>query len=161
MKKDKIFLIGFMGVGKTYLGKRVADKLVLNYYDIDLEIEKRVELDVNQIFKEKGEDYFRKIENQILLQWDRSGIISTGGGIIQNSQNRKFLSDETNLVIWLNPSWKKVKSRIINSYRPLVLNRSVDELFELYESRIPYYEECADLQYNGSQVEALADLIKK
>lgn len=161
MKKDKIFLIGFMGVGKTYLGKRVADKLVLNYYDIDLEIEKRVELDVNQIFKEKGEDYFRKIENQILLQWDRSGIISTGGGIIQNSQNRKFLIDETNLVIWLNPSWKKVKSRIINSYRPLVLNRSVDELFELYESRIPYYEECADLQYNGSQVEALADLIKK
>ncbi len=161
MKKDKIFLIGFMGVGKTYLGKRVADKLALNYYDIDLEIEKRVELDVNQIFKEKGEDYFRKIENQILLQWDRSGIISTGGGIIQNSQNRKFLSDESNLVIWLNPSWKKVKSRIINSYRPLVLNRSVDELFELYESRIPYYEECADLQYNGSRVEALADLIKK
>ncbi len=161
MKKDKIFLIGFMGVGKTYLGKRVADKLALNYYDIDLEIEKRVELDVNQIFKEKGEDYFRKIENQILLQWDRSGIISTGGGIIQNSQNRKFLSDESNLVIWLNPSWKKVKSRIINSYRPLVLNRSVDELFELYESRIPYYEECTDLQYNGSQVEALVDLIKK
>ena len=152
-KDDQIFLIGFMGVGKTYLGEILAKLVNMEFHDLDREIERKAELDVNDIFKLKGENVFRKLESEILLKWDRPGIISTGGGIVELKENRDFI--KTRKVIWLNSSWKIIRSRILNSYRPLVLDRGEDELYKLWDQRREFYRECADIEFTKNSIEDL------
>jgi len=152
-KDDQIFLIGFMGVGKTYLGEILAKSVNMEFHDLDREIERKAELDVNDIFKLKGENVFRELESVILLKWDRPGIISTGGGIVELKENRDFI--KTRKVIWLNPSWKIIRSRILNSYRPLVLDRGEDELYKLWDKRREFYRECADIEFTKNSIEDL------
>ncbi|MDP8267589.1 MAG: shikimate kinase [Candidatus Tenebribacter davisii] len=153
----QIFLIGFMGVGKTYLGEKLAVKLNLDFHDIDREIEKKAKLSVNDIFKLKGEKTFRDIESKILLNWNISGIISTGGGIVELKENIEFL--KTKQTIWLNPSWQIIRSRILNSYRPLVLDRSEEELFKLWEQREELYRECTEIEFTNSNLDELLELL--
>lgn len=159
MNNKKIFLIGFMGVGKTYLGELLANDLETEFYDLDLEIEKKAELPVNEIFSELGEAKFREIEAEILQNWNEPGVISTGGGIILDKKNRKFLKNSDNLVIWLNPSWDVIRSRIANSYRPIVIQRTEGELHQLWGDRNHLYQECADIIFEGSDVHELMSLM--
>ncbi len=147
---DKIFLIGFMGVGKSYLGGKMAEQLDEVFYDIDLEIEKKAALPVNEIFTIHGEKYFRDLESEIIQNWEMDGIIATGGGIILDRRNREFLKLKKHKVVWLNPSWEIILSRIENSYRPIVLDRTNHELYRLWEERQTYYNECADIIFEGS-----------
>lgn len=153
----QIFLIGFMGVGKTYLGEKLADRLNLEFYDIDREIEKKADLDVNDIFKFKGEKVFRELEAGILINWNKPGIISTGGGIIESQENRDII--KTKKTIWINPSWQIIRSRILNSYRPLVLDRSEDELYKLWDQRKELYKQCADIEFTNSSLDELLKLL--
>jgi len=153
----QIFLIGFMGVGKTYLGEKLAKRLNLDFHDIDREIERKAMLNVNDIFITKGEKFFRELESKILKAWDRSGIISTGGGIVELQNNRNII--QTKKTIWLNPSWQIIRSRILNSYRPLVLNRSEDELYRLWEKRKILYRECADIEFTKSSLDDLLQIL--
>jgi len=154
---DQIFLIGFMGVGKTFLGERLAKRLDLNFYDIDREIEKEAGLDVNDIFKLKSEKVFRELESGILKGWSKSGIISTGGGIIESEENRVLI--KTKKTIWLNPSWKIIRSRILNSYRPLVLDRTEDDLYILWDKRKELYRQCAEIEFTKSSLDELLELL--
>jgi len=156
---EQIFLIGFMGVGKTYLGERLAEELNLDFNDLDREIEKEAELDVNDIFKLKGEKIFREMEAEILKNWNKPGIISTGGGIIELQENRDII--KTKKTIWLNPSWQIIKSRILNSYRPLALERSEDELYKLWEQRKVLYKQCADIEFTKSSLDDLLELLSE
>ena len=156
---EQIFLIGFMGVGKTYLGERLAEELNLDFNDLDREIEKEAELDVNDIFKLKGEKIFREMEAEILKNWNKPGIISTGGGIIELQENRDII--KTKKTIWLNPSWQIIKSRILNSYRPLALERSEDELFKLWDQRKVLYKQCADIEFTKSSLDDLLELLSE
>jgi len=154
---EQIFLIGFMGVGKTYLGEKLADKLNLEFHDIDREIEKKAELNVNDIFKIKGEKIFRELETEILKKWNKPGVISTGGGIIELQENRDLI--KTKKTIWLNPSWQIIKSRILNSHRPLVLDRSEEELYKLWDLRKKFYRQCADIEFTKSSLQELLELL--
>ncbi len=154
---DQIFLIGFMGVGKTYLGEKLAAILNLDFHDIDREIEKEAELDVNDIFKLKGEKAFRELESEVLTNWNKQGIISTGGGIIELQQNRDII--KTKKTVWLNPSWQIIRSRVLNSYRPLVLERSEDELYKLWDKRKELYRQCADIEFTKSSLDDLLKLL--
>ena len=156
---DKIFLIGFMGVGKSYLGKKIAEQLDKPFYDIDLEIEKKAALPVNEIFSIHGEKYFRKQESDVIQNWEANGIVATGGGIVLNPRNRDFLKQNNHEVVWLNPSWEIILSRIENSYRPIVLDRTNHELYRLWEERQIYYEECADIIFAGSEINELIDIL--
>ena len=154
----QIFLIGFMGVGKTYLGERLAQILNLEFHDIDREIEKEAELDVNDIFKLKGEKVFSGLESGILKKWEKFGIISTGGGIVELQENRDII--KTKKTIWLNPSWQIIRSRILNSYRPLALDRSEDELYKLWNKRKELYRQCTDIEFTKSSLDDLIQLLK-
>ena len=154
----QIFLIGFMGVGKTYLGEKLAQILNLEFHDIDREIEKEAELDVNDIFKLKGEKVFRGLESGILKKWEKFGIISTGGGIVELQENRDII--KTKKTIWLNPSWQIIRSRILNSYRPLALDRSEDELYKLWNKRKELYRQCTDIEFTKSSLDDLIQLLK-
>ena len=156
---EQIFLIGFMGVGKTYLGQKLAERLNLDFSDLDREIEKEAELDVNDIFKLKGEKIFRELESVILRNWSKPGIISTGGGIIELQENRDII--KTKKTIWLNPSWQIIRSRILNSYRPLALERSEDELYKLWDQRKVLYKQCADIEFTKSSLDDLLELLSE
>jgi len=156
---EQIFLIGFMGVGKTYLGEKLAERLNLDFSDLDREIEKEAELDVNDIFKLKGEKIFRELEAGILRNWSKPGIISTGGGIIELQENRDII--KTKKTIWLNPSWQIIRSRILNSYRPLALERSENELYELWDQRKVLYKQCADIEFTKSSLDDLLELLNE
>ena len=154
-----IFLTGFMGCGKTFLGKQIASKLNLSFYDLDSEIEKSTDLFIENIFQKFGEKYFRDLETEILLNWIKSGIIATGGGIVENENNCHFLKNQN--TIWLNPSFDEIFKRISNSNRPLVQKLSEKELFELWQKRLPFYKECSNFDYSGSSAERLIELILK
>ncbi|OPX28967.1 MAG: hypothetical protein B1H06_02275 [Candidatus Cloacimonas sp. 4484_143] len=156
---EQIFLIGFMGVGKTYLGEKLAERLNLDFSDLDREIEKEAELDVNDIFKLKGEKIFRELEAGILRKWNKSGIVSTGGGIIELQENRDII--KTKKTIWLNPSWQIIRSRILNSYRPLALERSEDELYKLWDQRKELYKQCTDIEFTKSSLDDLLELLSE
>lgn len=156
---EQIFLIGFMGVGKTYLGEKLAERLNLDFSDLDREIEKEAELDVNDIFKLKGEKTFRELEAGILRKWNKPGIVSTGGGIIELQENRDII--KTKKTIWLNPSWQIIRSRILNSYRPLALERSEDELYKLWDQRKVLYKQCADIEFTKSSLDDLLELLNE
>jgi len=155
--ETKIFLTGFMGCGKTFLGKQIASKLNLSFYDLDSEIEKSTGLFIENIFLEFGEKYFRDLETEILLNWTKPGIIATGGGIVENNLNRLFLKNQN--TIWLNPSFQEIFLRISNSKRHFVQKLSKKELFELWQKRLPFYKECCNLIYSGSSAEKLIELI--
>jgi shikimate kinase len=79
----KIYLIGMPGSGKTTLGKQVASSLALTFVDLDHEIEEREQKTIPEIFEQKGEDYFRQVESDLLKEWSFSAenfVMATGGG---------------------------------------------------------------------------------
>ena len=136
-----------MGAGKTFLGKRIAAELKLPFYDLDIEIQKRENNSINNVFIKYGEEYFRKIESDILLGWDKVGIISTGGGIIENEINRDFLKRSLNFVVWLDPDWKILEQRIqLSTDRPMINNYPTEKIHELWQRRKRFYQECSDLR---------------
>ena len=131
-KKNLVFL-GMMGSGKSSIGSLVAKKLKLNFVDIDKEIEKNLNITIKKIFEIKGENYFRKIEEQTTLKKLKlnSTVISLGGGAFVNNNIRKEIL-KNHLSFWLNWDDKILLNRIKNSKkRPLVINATDADLIDL------------------------------
>lgn len=131
-----------MGVGKTTIGKLVAEELLRPFVDIDEEIEKEYGMPVSQIFKEIGEKAFRDREKQIiaeLAQQERK-VISLGGGAFLQEEIRKICLSSC-IVIHLDlslESWKERLSLIFDS-RPVLHGKSIGEMEELYNNRQEIY----------------------
>ena len=143
MKSNKnIVLIGMMGSGKSLIGKILSKKLNLNFVDIDKKIEEIEKITISDIFKNKGENYFREIEKNISIDYLKleNKIISLGGGGYINQSIRKqcFKNCTT---FWLN--WKNeiLIKRIINSKkRPLAMKLNSFEINELILKRSKIYK---------------------
>jgi|APSaa5957512622_1039677.scaffolds.fasta_scaffold125414_1 shikimate kinase len=146
-----------MGTGKTFLGKALAQKMQMSFFDIDAEIEKKTGLTIPQIFQKYGEKHFRKLESELLLTCPPNNIVATGGGIIEKTENRTFLQKQ--FVVWLNPRWEIIAPRITNSNRPLAKDKSEKELLYLHNQRKPFYEECADIIYCNNDADELMQKI--
>lgn len=159
MNKKKIFIIGFMGSGKSHIGRSLAVALGVQHYDLDYLLEKRCMLSIRDIFRTYGENQFRSLERDILLSSPPSGVISTGGGVILSDLNRKYLKD--NLVIWLNPPWETIYERIKNSNRPLVRKNSKAELYNIFQTREDLYREIANFSIDDIQEETIICKILK
>ena len=139
-KKNLVFL-GMMGSGKSSIGSLVAKKLNLEFIDIDKEIENNLKITIKRIFELKGEEYFRKIEEQITLKKLKSSstVISLGGGGFTNENIRKEIL-KSHLSFWLNWDDKTLLDRIKNSRkRPLVINATSNELIDLIKKRSNIY----------------------
>ena len=147
-----IILIGFMGTGKTTVGQYLMNQLHLSYVDLDDYIEKRENITIPQIFKERGESYFRKLEFKYLSECiNQFDIISTGGGIIENSASLDLLKNQKQ-VIWLDCDIEIVFNRIVNDpHRPNANNKSLEQLKNLYLSRISRYNEIAFMKVDSNQ----------
>jgi shikimate kinase len=143
---SRIFLIGFMGSGKTTLGKRLAGKLGYDFVDMDHLIEETAGMTISGIFKEHGEAVFRKWEHDILLELSQHEklVIATGGGAPCHGDMMEIMNAHgTTIYIKLSP--EALQERLLHSSteRPLIKEKSPHELLEfistLLEEREEYY----------------------
>jgi shikimate kinase/shikimate kinase/3-dehydroquinate synthase len=154
--KENIVFLGMMGSGKSTIGKIVSQKLNLEYFDTDGEIEKKLDMKISKIFSEKGENYFRKFEEELTLELlkKKSVVIALGGGTFLNNKVRREILDN-HLSIWLKWDDEVLLNRIKNSHkRPIALNSSNRDLSKLIKkrsniySKALYYVNCNELGKN-------------
>lgn len=143
--KKHVFLIGFMGAGKSTVARKLARSVGLSSVDMDIYLERREGKAIKDIFAESGEDAFRTIETDVLRELIAKEplIISCGGGIITKPENRKLLH-ENGFVIYLNVDVLEASERISNkSSRPLF--QDLEAAKALADKRRPLYEEAAHI----------------
>ena len=139
--KENIVFLGMMGSGKTTIGKLVSEKLNLNFFDTDEEIENRLNMKISRIFNEKGEIFFRKFEEELTLELlkKKNVIIALGGGTFLNNKIRKEILNN-HLSFWLKWDDNILLKRIKNSYkRPIAFNSTNHELLKLIKKRSNIY----------------------
>jgi shikimate kinase len=154
MEKRNIVLIGFMGAGKSTVGKLLSKKLGRKFLDTDEIIEKKMSLAISQIFEKYGEAYFRDIESQVVKEVSAVGnqIISLGGGAILRDENVKTLK-EKGVLIYLKVPLSELKKRLKGAQdRPLLKVENAEAQVEkIFASRKERYEEVADFIVDGSK----------
>ncbi len=149
-----IIITGFMGTGKSAVGRRLAKTLHMDYLDTDDLIEEREGSKICHIFEEKGESYFRKLEAAIVREVSHldNYIISTGGGVILRDENIKALR-RNGLIVCLTANSETILKRTIGTQDRPLLNepdpgRKIEELLKM---RQPYYGK-ADLSVQTSNL---------
>ncbi|MBB6444976.1 shikimate kinase [Bacillus benzoevorans] len=142
MREKSIVFVGFMGVGKTTIGKKVAKKLYRDFLDIDEEIEKEFGMSTTKIFEQFGEKAFRERERTMIttLSEQPLHVISVGGGAFMQEEIRAACLANC-IVFYLDISWENWKERIdlIIESRPVLQNKSMDEMKELFYKRQSAY----------------------
>ena len=152
MKIDKnrnIILIGYMGSGKSTVGRKAAKAVEYNFLDTDALIEKEEGMTISGLFEEKGEPYFREKETETirrLLAEPKGNIIATGGGLPMKEGNAELLK-ELGTVIYLKAETDTLVARLSgDTARPLLQNGDLREKIEtMLAIRGPVYEQCADV----------------
>jgi len=138
-----IILTGFMGTGKTAVGREIARILQMNLIDIDAEIEKSEKMTINSIFEQFGETRFREIETEMIKK--KSGmknvVISTGGGAVLKQENMKMLR-ENGVIVCLRAAPETILRRTGSSEdRPLLkVDDPLQKIHDLMNAREPFYE---------------------
>lgn len=143
----KIFLIGMMGSGKSSVGERLSKYIDIPFFDTDDMLEESEGISINEIFKKKGEKYFRQIESESLKKIRGDGVISCGGGSILAKENRNYLKNK-GYTIYLESSLSTLKTRLsndINKDRPLIDYKNIKKsLKAIYEQRKLLFFESAN-----------------
>lgn len=143
----RIILIGFMGAGKTTVGKKLATSLGLSFLDLDQFLEAETGRRIKDIFKEDGEEMFRSIETKMLrraLSTKSDIVLATGGGIITKEENKRLLEKEEK-IFYLKADYNTLYHRLLkDTSRPLLLAEDREaKIKSLLELRLPKYENLA------------------
>jgi shikimate kinase len=165
----KIFLIGFMGSGKTYLGKQLASKLGFLFVDVDSIIENTEGVTIAQLFDNQGETHFRKIESERLQglgKWDEV-IISTGGGAPCFHENMEWMNAH-GITVYLKTDPNLLLNRLKSETesRPLLRGKTDAELLEFIKNKVrertPFYEKAKIIvEQNEDGEEIIFEILKK
>ena len=139
--KENIVFLGMMGSGKSSIGSLISKRLGMEFFDIDQCIENELDMKISKIFREKGESYFRNIEEKITLQIlkKRGIIVALGGGAFLNKNIRNEVI-KNHFSIWLQVNSKILIKRLRNTKnRPLALKATKEELIDLIKKRSNFY----------------------
>ena len=158
MKADKAYLVGFMGAGKTSVGRALARRLDWQLVDIDDLIEQRERLPVSEIFTRHGEPHFRAAERDVLTAQlpTRHAVVATGGGTFVDPLNRAVINHD-GVSVWLDAPLERLIARIpADGRRPLAADRVALE--RLYHARRAAYEHAhLRLDAGRASVDALVE----
>ena len=144
---DRIYIVGYMGAGKTTAARRLAQCLGWEVVDTDALFEEKYKISVNDFFNKYDEPLYRKLESEVLKSTEslENVVVSTGGGTACYFDNMEWMNQH-GLTVFLRISPKAAVDRVIHSRhkRPLVEGKSEEELIEFvnshYASRLPFYE---------------------
>ncbi|UNL84174.1 shikimate kinase [Priestia koreensis] len=137
-----VYIVGFMGAGKTTISDALKAKLQCQVVDVDQYIVEKEGRTIAEIFERDGEAFFRNLEHRYLKEIPTEDVIvSTGGGMFAEERNRTFIK-ENGISIYLHADWNEIRSRIQgDTGRPLVQEHSLDGLQSLLEKRRPFYDQ--------------------
>jgi shikimate kinase len=163
-----IYIIGFMGSGKSTAGKKLASLLGWSFIDLDKRIEEHTGKSISEIFSQHGENYFRNLEEKVLksLKSQTNTVISTGGGTPCHGENMDYML-ETGLTLYLKLTPYQLKSRLSESTgkRPLIKDIEKDRLQGFIEEKLAWREKWynrAEITFEGIDIDInlLHSLIK-
>ena len=146
-----VVLTGYMGAGKTSVGRAVASRLGREFVDSDVRIESDAGLDIPKIFATKGELWFRRTEERTIreiLANEPSGVLAIGGGALESGRTRDLLHRDAR-VVWLEADPERLWDRVIGSSRPLATDR--DRFLRRYERRRGAYAATAHVVVNADR----------
>jgi shikimate kinase len=173
MKNNRIIFLGYMGSGKTTVGKALSKDINLPFYDLDWYIESRMHRTVKQIFDERGEEGFRQIEHNMLheIAEFENVIISCGGGTPCFYDNMDYLNEQGETVfLQASPSVLYQHLKMGKTVRPLLLNKTPEEVQafvkEQLAERTPYYNKAkhiidVDLMDSYDKIQITVDKVKE
>jgi shikimate kinase len=162
-----IILIGFMGAGKTTVGRLLSQETGMEHIDFDDKIVEEIGMTIQEYFDRYGEAAFREHETKVLKRYlNHQQVVSTGGGIVMREENRALLKQMAP-VIYLKTEPEVFIARLKQDHetiRPLVVSKSPDKIKEVFEPRVPLYEESASLVVetnNRTPQEIVAEILTK
>lgn len=164
----KVYIIGFMGSGKTTAGKKLAAVLGWPFFDLDKKIEEKAGKSIPDIFSQDGENYFRVIESEALktIEYETDVVLSTGGGTPCFSDNMDFML-KTGLTVYLKLEPLQLLSRLYGSKgeRPLIKNLKREELLVFIEEKLhfrePFYNRAEiTIEAIDADIKSLSSIVK-
>ena len=145
-----VYLCGFMGCGKSHIGRQLTAALNRRFVDLDRYIVNAEEMSIPEIFEKYGEPHFRKLEAKYIRELSDGSIVATGGGALINDETAAF-AKESGLSVYINTAFEVCYKRIKgDTNRPLVINNTPEQLEELYNKRAEIYRRNAMCMVNGN-----------
>jgi len=157
----KIYLVGFMGAGKTTVGRELAARVDVPFFDLDDLIQGAEKMSIKEIFAQHGEPYFRKRERDLIRSTRNLefGVIATGGGTFTFDENIQFIQSE-GLSVYLSAPYALLRSRIDDKAGERPLFRDDLSTHELYANRIKYYR-MSDMTIEIREDETPAEIVER
>lgn len=148
-----VYLCGFMGCGKSHIGRLLAKRMDRRFVDLDSYIEEKEGKPISRIFADEGEPYFREAEARYIREMPENCIVATGGGAVINP-NTAEAAAKTGTIVFLDAGFELCYRRIENdTRRPLVMSNTKEQLSELYQTRRAVYRKRATLVVDANGVD--------
>lgn len=157
-----VYLCGFMGCGKSHIGRMTAKLLGMKFIDLDRYIVNAQGLTIPEIFDKFGESHFRALEAKYIRELAEGCVVATGGGALINDETAKY-ARENGVSVYINTDFELCYRRISgDKNRPLVVKNTKEQLRELYETRAVIYKRNSTFMVNGNARDRIiADEIAK
>ncbi len=146
-----IYLCGFMGCGKSYMGKKLAEKLGCALIDLDAYIEEKESKTIPEIFAQDGEPHFRELEAKYIREMPENSVVATGGGAIINPVTAETARN-AGTVVFLDADFELCYNRIKgDTHRPLVMKNTKEQLEQLFRTRREIYLKNSDFSVDSNK----------
>ena len=157
----KIYIVGFMGAGKSTVGRELAVRLGVPFFDLDGLVEAAEKTSIKEIFAQHGEPYFRKRERDLLrsTKYLDGAVIATGGGTFTFDENIQFIQSE-GLSVYLSVPYALLRARVGDKAAERPLFRDDDAAHELYANRLRYYR-MADVTLNVHEDDTPLQIVER